>query len=298
VIQLAALIRKNIEVLSDRECDEYKYIPHEKGQSLPSMIKLEEIVFLVKEIVFPGFFNEAGSSVTTLQYYLGIQMEKLHFLLVEQIRNGMHFFSTQSPEVSNDDAEALALAFIEKIPDIKRLLCTDVMAMFNNDPAAKSAAEVIICYPSIQAMIHYRIAHELLLLGIPVLPRIITEIAHSMTGIDIHPGAQIGEYFSIDHGTGVVIGETTVIGKHVHLYKGVTLGAKNFVLDESGNPINIPRHPIIEDNVIIYSNATVLGRITIGHDSIIGGNVWLTNNVAPHSRILQQKASSNIIEQK
>jgi serine O-acetyltransferase len=145
-------------------------------------------------------------------------------------------------------------------------------------------------------MIHYRTAHELLLLGVPVLPRIITERAHSLTGIDIHPGACIGEYFSIDHGTGVVIGETTVIGNHVNLYKGVTLGARNFVMDECGNPINVPRHPIIEDNVVIYSNATVLGRITIGHDSVVGGNVWLTNDIPPHSRITQQKASSDDIQ--
>jgi len=295
---LAAIIQKNIEAISDCECDEYKFISQNKGQSLPNMVKLEEIVFLVKEIVFPGFFDEAGSHVNTRKYYLGIQMEKLHFLLMEQIRNGLHFFSSRVQNVSKDNAETLALAFLDKIPAIKRLLCTDVQAMYSNDPAAECASEVIICYPSIQAMIHYRVAHELLLLGIPVLPRIITELAHSITGIDIHPGAKIGAYFSIDHGTGVVIGETTIIGKHVHLYKGVTLGAKNFVLDESGNPVNLPRHPIIEDNVVIYSNATVLGRITIGHDSVIGGNVWLTNSVPSHSRITQQKASSNIMEQK
>ena len=298
MVQLADSIKKNIEILNSLEC-EYKYIPQKEGQSLANMAKLEEIVFHVKEIVFPGFFSEAGSNVSTRKYYLGIQMEKLYFLLVEQIRNGLNFFSAQASDLLNvEDADALALSFLEKIPDIKWLLCTDVQAMFKNDPAAKSTGEVIICYPSIQAMIHYRVAHELLLLGIPVLPRIITELAHSATGIDIHPGAQIGEYFSIDHGTGVVIGETSIIGKHVNLYKGVTLGAKNFVLDECGNPINIPRHPIIEDNVVIYSNATVLGRITIGHDSVIGGNVWLTNSVPPHSRILQQKASSNMIEQK
>jgi len=289
--QLEEVIQKNIEALSD--CDDYRFVPKKNRQSLPNMVKLEEIIFLVKEIVFPGFFDEAGSNLTTLKYYLGVQMEKLNYLLVEQIRNGLHFFSSPTKDEPNENAEALALAFLEKVPEIKRLLYTDVQAMYHNDPAAKSPGEVIVCYPSIQAMIHYRVAHELLLLGISVLPRIITELAHSMTGIDIHPGAQIGEYFSIDHGTGVVIGETTIIGNHVNLYKGVTLGAKNFVLDESGNPINIPRHPIIQDNVVIYSNATVLGRIIIGHDSIIGGNVWLTNSVPPHSRIIQQKASSN-----
>lgn len=294
MIQLADLIQKNIEALNDCECNEYKHIPQKEGHSLPNMTKLKEIIFLVKEIVFPGFFSEAGSNASTQKYYLGIQMEKLNFLLTEQIRNGLLFFSERDDDALDaGDADNLALSFLEKIPEIKRLLCTDVQAMFDNDPAARSTGEVIICYPSIQAMIHYRVAHELLLLGIPVLPRIITELAHSETGIDIHPGAQIGEYFSIDHGTGVVIGETTIIGNHVNLYKGVTLGAKNFVLDECGNPISIPRHPIIEDNVVIYSNATVLGRITIGHDSIIGGNVWLTNSVPPQSRVIQQKASSD-----
>jgi serine O-acetyltransferase len=294
--QLADIIKKNIESLTCCDQIEYRHIPRREGQALPNMTGLKEIIAMLKDIFFPGFFSESVTN-TSIQCYLGIQMENLHSLLTEQIRNGLHFFSDQAPEVLDaEDAEALSLSFLDKIPEMKRLLCTDVQAMFDNDPAAKSTGEVIICYPSIQAMIHYRVAHELLLLGIPVLPRIITEIAHSTTGIDIHPGARIGEYFSIDHGTGVVIGETVIIGDHVSLYKGVTLGAKNFVLDECGNPMNLPRHPIIEDHVVIYSNATVLGRITIGHDSVIGGNVWLTNSVPPHSRVIQQKAASNEIK--
>ena len=255
---------------------------------LPNPDKLAQIVLLMKEIVFPGYFNETGANPHMQPYHISLNLECLCTLLKEQIANGLYFFSDLANGKSEGDATMLALAFIERIPEIKRLLASDVKAMHDNDPAAKSIGEVIICYPSIQAMIHYRTAHELLLLGIPVLPRIITEMAHSATGIDIHPGARIGEYFSIDHGTGVVIGETSIIGNHVHLYKGVTLGAKNFVLDECGNPMNVPRHPIIEDNVIIYSNATVLGRITIGHDSIIGGNIWLTNSVPPYSRITQR----------
>jgi serine O-acetyltransferase len=295
--QLADIIRKNIQSLTCCEHPEYRHVSTESGHSLPNMIRLKEIVAIVKEIIFPGFFRDEGTNVSIREYYLGVQMEKLHALLTEQIRNGLHFFSGRASDViDTGDAENLALSFLEKIPEIKRLLCTDVQAMFENDPAAKSIGEVIICYPSIRAMIHYRVAHELLLLGVPVLPRIITELAHSATGIDIHPGAQIGEYFSIDHGTGVVIGETVIIGHHVNLYKGVTLGAKNFVLDECGNPMNIPRHPIIEDHVVIYSNATVLGRITIGHDSVIGGNVWLTNSIPPYSRITQQKAASNEVK--
>ena len=136
-------------------------------------------------------------------------------------------------------------------------------------------------------MVHYRLAHEMVKLNVPLLPRILTELAHSLTGIDINPGATIGDYFAIDHGTGVVIGETCVIGNHVTLYQGVTLGAKNFTLDPDGRPVNLPRHPILEDNVTVYANSTILGRVTIGHDTIIGGNIWLTESVPPHSRVVQ-----------
>ena len=181
---------------------------------------------------------------------------------------------------------------MDEIPEIKCVLYTDVEAMFHSDPAVTSYSKIIFCYPVIQMMIHYRIAHALHLLGVPVLPRIITEMAHSKTGIDIHPGAQIGKYFSIDHGTGVVIGETSIIGHHVTLYQGVTLGAKSFAHDKDGNLLNTPRHPIVEDYVTIYSNSSILGRITIGHHTMIGGNIWLTKTVAPYSRILQQKAQS------
>jgi len=183
-------------------------------------------------------------------------------------------------------------AFMLKLPDIKASLLGDAEATAHNDPAVQDIGEVMVCYPVMVAMIHYRIAHELLLLDVPMLPRLITELAHSATGIDIHPQAQIGEHFSIDHGTGVVIGATSIIGNHVMLYQGVTLGAKNFKYDEAGHPIDEPRHPIIEDNVTIYSNASILGRIRIGHDTIIGGNVWLTHDVPPGSRVLQGKAST------
>jgi serine O-acetyltransferase len=181
--------------------------------------------------------------------------------------------------------------FIEKLPGIRHLLSTDVQAAYTGDPAAHSYGEAIFCYPSIFALANHRIAHELYRLDVPIIPRIITELAHSRTGIDIHPGAQIGEYFFIDHGTGVVIGETSVIKKNVRIYQGVTLGAKSFPLDENGNPIKgIPRHPVVEDDVIIYSGATILGRITIGRGAEIGGNVWITNDVAPGTRVHQEKA--------
>ena len=183
-----------------------------------------------------------------------------------------------------------AAAFMERLPAIRELLATDVEAISHNDPAASDAREIIFCYPAVTAMLYYRTAHELYRLGVPVIPRMLTEYAHSSTGIDIHPAAVIGDHFAIDHGTGVVIGETSVIGHHVTLYQGVTLGAKNFSYDSDGRPVRQPRHPILEDNVTVYSNASILGRVTIGKGSVIGGNVWLTHSVPENSRILQGKA--------
>ena len=190
-----------------------------------------------------------------------------------------------------EEAARLAAKFISKLPAMRRILATDVEAAYNGDPAAESYGEVIFCYPAIKAISNYRIAHELLELGVPLIPRIITEMAHSETGIDIHPAAKIGTHFTIDHGTGVVIGATSIIGNNVKLYQGVTLGAKSFPLDADGKPIKgIPRHPILEDNVIVYSNATILGRITIGRDATVGGNIWVTENVPAGARIVQTKA--------
>ena len=183
----------------------------------------------------------------------------------------------------------VASAFLDRLPAIRNLLATDVEAIAHNDPAAQSHQEIVYCYPAVTAMLYYRTAHELHLLGVPVIPRMLTEYAHSNTGIDIHPGAVIGDHFAIDHGTGIVIGETTVIGSHVTLYQGVTLGARNFTYGEDGIPLKLPRHPILEDGVTVYSNASILGRVTIGRDSVIGGNVWLTHSVPPQSRILQGK---------
>ena len=188
------------------------------------------------------------------------------------------------------DASAAADDFIDALPEISRLLHTDVHAVMHNDPAVGSMQEVILCYPVVKAMIHYRTAHQLHRQGVPVIPRIITEMAHSATGIDIHPAAQIGEYFGIDHGTGVVIGATSVIGNHVMLYQGVTLGAKNFSYDAQGLPIDKPRHPILEDHVTVYSNTSILGRVRIGHHTVVGGNVWLTHDVPAYSRVLQSQA--------
>ena len=284
------VLQKNISLLTQNSIPEYKYIPqHDKP--LPSLVKLREIVELLRAIVFPGYFGAPIEDSHTLQFHLGVNIERLNHLLREQIHNGLCFNiddKLQAELINN--ASDLAVTFINKIPELKRLLATDIKATFDSDPAAKSYGEVIFCYPSIRAVFNHRVAHELLQLGVPIIPRVISELAHSETGIDIHPGAIIGEYFSIDHGTGVVIGETCIIGSRVRLYQGVTLGAQRFTLDHENNPINIPRHPILEDNVVVYANANILGRITIGRDSIIGGNVWLTNSVPAGSRILQQKA--------
>ena len=182
---------------------------------------------------------------------------------------------------------AVAAAFLPLLPEIREQVCTDVEAIAENDPAVTGEREIIFCYPAVTAMLYYRTAHRLHLLGVGVIPRMLTEYAHSATGIDIHPAARIGTHFAIDHGTGIVIGETAIIGNHVTLYQGVTLGAKNFRYDENGRPVNLPRHPVLEDNVTVYSNASILGRVTIGAGSVIGGNVWLTRSVPPHSRILQ-----------
>lgn len=282
-------IQKNVERLSASDLPEYKYIPlHQKPS--PSVHSLREIMRLLRKVIFPGFFgSEQEAQVDSIQYYTGVYLEQIYDLLQEQIYNGLCFEVDRCCD-SKDRASEIAISFINQIPHIKYLLSTDVKAILDGDPAAKSVSEIIFSYPAVRAILYQRVAHELLKLGVPVLPRIITEMAHSDTGIDIHPGAQIGEYFSIDHGTGIVVGQTAIIGNHVRLYQGVTLGAKNFTLDEEGLPMDIPRHPILEDYVTVYSNASILGRITIGEGSVIGGNIWLTHSVPPNSKVLQSRA--------
>ena len=286
-------LMRNVNLLSRLTELEVKTMPQTQAP-LPSVEQVKQIICLVKSIIFPDYFNKRQGNETIRSYYIGVHMEELLKLLTKQIANGLQFCENRDSVTSKqqifDEAGQLALQLIDSLPEIKRLLYTDAQAMFDNDPAAPNYGEVIFCYPVMNAMTHYRIAHRLHELKIPVIPRIITELAHSKTGIDIHPGAQIGEYFAIDHGTGVVIGETCVIGSHVTLYQGVTLGSKNFKHDADGNILNIPRHPIIEDYVTVYSNASIVGRITIGHHSVIGGNIWVTHNVAPNSQIQQTKA--------
>ena len=288
-INVNETLLRNVALLSQQDDKEEAMMPAGSAM-LPSVEEVRSIVNLVKSIIFTDYFYKRQPERQIRSYYIGVNMEELYKLLNRQIARGLQFCEECSEQDVMETAQRLALRFIDQLPEIKRLLYTDVEAMFHNDPAAVNYGEVIYCYPVVNAMTHYRIAHVLHKMQVPVIPRIITEQAHSKTGIDIHPGATIGEYFSIDHGTGVVIGETSIIGNHVTLYQGVTLGAKSFKYDSEGNMLNIPRHPIIEDNVTIYSNAYILGLITIGHDSIIGGNIWVTNTIPPYSRIQQGKA--------
>ncbi len=287
----SSVIEEAISLLSRPVDVESDYLPHHE-YLLPSIEKLKEIVELLRSIIFPGYFGGAVLRKKSLPHFLGVRIEKLYLLLSEQILSVQHFDTDNNGrENAAEHAAETARSFVGVIPEIRRKLYTDVNAIYDGDPAAKNHGEIIFCYPCVRAMINYRAAHTLLSLGVPLIPRIITEMAHSETGIDIHPGAHIGDYFSIDHGTGVVIGETCIIGNHVRLYQGVTLGAKKFTLDKNGNPAkDVPRHPIIEDNVVVYSNANILGRITIGKNSVIGGNVWQTKSVPPNSRVLQQMA--------
>ena len=282
-------LQKNIELLAEISPRERKMAARGKGQ-FPSLPVLRDIIQMIKVIVFPDFYKRHRNDANMRLHYTGVCVDKLYHSLAAEIKCAMLFHRDCIESDVCDKSDELAMAFISELPEIKRLLYTDVQAIYNNDPAVDNYGEVILCYPTVEAMTHYRVAHALLRLGIPVIPRILTELAHSATGIDIHPGAEIDEYFAIDHGTGVVIGETCIIGKHVTLYQGVTLGAKSFTFDDEGHPINLPRHPILEDNVTVYSNSSILGRITVGKGSIIGGNVWLTNSVPAGSRIVQQQA--------
>ncbi|MCM1517610.1 MAG: serine acetyltransferase [Pseudoflavonifractor sp.] len=273
-----------------------------RGEPLPSEDAIKMIIRLSRAVIFPGFFGDSNVDRFNIAYHMGINVEKLYEVLVDQITAGLCLVADcdRRPDVGelSDTARRKAEAFIARLPELRRLLYTDVTATYNGDPAAVSNEEVIYCYPAIRAISNYRIAHELVTLDVPVIPRMISEQAHSETGIDIHPAATIGESFTIDHGTGVVVGATAIIGNNVKIYQGVTLGAKSFDLDENNNPVKgIPRHPIIGDNVIIYSNTSILGRITVGANAVIGGNIWVTENVAEGEKLVQAKAD-NIVRLK
>lgn len=263
---------------------------------MPSVDRLREVVNLCREIIFPGYFADTPVRCESVLYHMGVYIERLSELLVREVFAGLCFSSCQCADRKELKAKAedVTAQFVDFLPELRRLLQGDVIAIYDGDPAAQSYGEVIFSYPSIKAISNYRIAHMLHTLEVPLIPRVIAEMAHSETGIDIHPRAQIGENFAIDHGTGVVIGATCIIGNNVKIYQGVTLGAKSFPSDENGNPIKgIARHPIIEDNVIIYAQATILGRITVGANSVIGGNVWITDDVVPNSKIMQTSAKNH-----
>lgn len=292
-------VEQTIEHLSDPASYQMVCHQHKLGEPMPSIEKLQKIIRLVREILFPGYFGNTSLRANTTRHYMGVYVDDLYELLSHEILAGMCFEcedeQANKVEKHHQLAKESALEFISRLPEIRRQLVGDVEATYLGDPAARNRGEVIFCYPAIRAITNYRMAHQLLKLKVPLLPRFITEMAHGETGIDIHPRAQIGEQFTIDHGTGVVIGSTSIIGNNVKIYQGVTLGAKSFPLDENGNPIKgIPRHPIVEDNVVIYAGATILGRITIGKNSIIGGNVWVTTNVPANSRVVQTRAKETL----
>ena len=283
------ILTQTVEQLSDADSLKDLFHLHQDGNPLPSGKVLEEIIDLSRAIIFPGYYGKSKINKHTIKYHTGLAVEKLSKLLEDQILAGLCFSCPHSGKGENTPcrlkARHLAFQLIAKLPEIRHTLATDVEAAFLGDPAADNSGEIISCYPVIKALTNYRIAHELHQLGVPLIPRIISEMAHSETGIDIHPAATIGHHFTIDHGTGVVIGATCVIGNNVKLYQGVTLGAKSFPLDADGNPIKgIPRHPILEDDVVVYSNATILGRITIGRGSVVGANIWVTESMQPNSK--------------
>ena len=290
----AHTLTQTVDALAEPQSLKGLYCDHRDGYPLPSGQVLDEIIQLARAILFPGYYGRSSVDLNTIRYQLGINVEQLHRLLCQQIMASLCFVkdSTATTDLSQARATALQWAtdFIAQLPAIRHTLYTDVKAAYDGDPAATSYAEIISCYPATKALVNYRIAHELSVIGVPLIPRMITEMAHSETGIDIHPAATIGKYFTIDHGTGVVIGETCVIGRHVKLYQGVTLGAKSFPLDSQGNPIKgIPRHPILEDNVVVYSNATILGRITIGEGCVVGANTWVMEDMAPQTKKYNKK---------
>lgn len=296
-------LTKVVDELSSEQALEGLFHEHRDGDPLPSGKELEEIIDLARSILFPGFFGHSNVNAVTIKYQIGVSLERLYKLLSRQIMAGLCFDEDCHCEnvehlrlCMQEEAEMIAARVIEKFPKIRKILSTDIQAAYDGDPAVTNIGEIISCYPVLKALTNYRIAHELQLENVPLIPRMITEMAHSETGIDINPGAKIGSYFTIDHGTGVVIGATCIIGDHVKLYQGVTLGAKSFPLDKEGNPIKgIPRHPILEDGVVVYANATILGRITIGHDCVVGANVWVTRDMKPKSKKYKQN-KTDILE--
>jgi serine O-acetyltransferase len=267
----------------------------DKPPKLPSRKELQHIVDGLSSALFPNRLGRPDLTEEGIDYYVGFVLDRVLHELFKQVRRELQFNAENGSfeGAVNQDAIEIIKKFTAQLPTVRALIDTDIQAAYEGDPAARTSDEVLVCYPGITAVIYQRLAHILYVSGAPLVARMITELAHSTTGIDIHPGAQIGKRFFIDHGTGVVIGETAIIGENVRLYQAVTLGAKRFQKDKNGVLVkgNL-RHPIVEDDVVIYAGATILGRVTIGHGSIIGGNVWLTHNVPPFSIITQASERS------
>ncbi|GKS68456.1 serine O-acetyltransferase [Nitrosomonas sp. PY1] len=272
---------------------------HTAPPRLPSRRILASVTEGLCAALFPNRLGSSELADEGIDHYVGHTLNRTLRELMVQIQHELHYNSGLEI-LSNEDRKQSAIiaqAFAKQLPQIRRLVESDIKAAYEGDPAARNIDEVLVCYPGIMATMHYRLGHVLYQLGVPLIARMISEIAHSETGIEIHPGAQIGSSFFIDHGTGVVIGETAIIGNNVRLYQAVTLGAKRFPVDESGALVkgNL-RHPIVEDDVVIYAGATILGRITIGRGSTIGGNVWLTRSVPPGSNVSQAQMRNEVFE--
>jgi len=275
--------------------------PRHQGRTvLPARAAVLDCVEGIRQVLFPGYFGDADLHDQSLHYAVGATLDRVMRELKEQVARAVAFASGHAYatcEHCSAKADEATEHLLSRLPAVRRLVASDVEAAFAGDPALKMREEAIFSYPGVYAVTEQRLAHQLFQLDVPLIPRMITEHAHSVTGIDIHPGAHIAERFFIDHGTGVVVGETCRIGRNVRLYQGVTLGAKSFPLDELGRPIKgVDRHPIVEDDVVIYAGATILGRVTIGRGSSIGGNVWLTRDVPPHSRITQDEGRDAAFE--
>lgn len=287
-IQVPKVVRELLSSWSTKECYE-----HVSPVAIPSQAGIIEIVDQARCILFPGYFTRTKLHASNLEYYIGKQTTDLYDKVSEQITMAIrHDCRRNNLPCTNCEARShkSALIFIEALPRVAAILATDIRAALEGDPATKSPDEIIFCYPGLLATLIFRLAHELYLLEVPIMPRIMTEYAHSRTGIDIHPGATIGTGFFIDHGTGVVIGETTIIGNNVRLYQGVTLGALSLPRDAGEKMRNMKRHPTIEDNVIIYANTTILGGETIiGQGATIGGNIWLTASVPAGTKVLLKR---------
>jgi len=293
--QLPELTRRIVQTYSEASA-----ISHLGHCPLPNYEVVASAIEDLKEILYPGYRRREGLHLGNVTYHVGDLIDGLHDKLTTQIARALRHDASLSKERCDTDFDALgqakAITFLEQLPQLRKRLALDVQAAYDGDPAVKSTDEVIFCYPGLEAITVYRLAHVLFEQGVPLIPRMMTEWAHSKTGIDIHPGAKIGDHFFIDHGTGVVIGETTEIGNHVKLYQGVTLGALSFATDGDGNLVRgLKRHPTIEDRVVIYANATVLGGLTvIGHDSVVGSSVWLTKSVDPHTSVVLEKPKLRI----